>query len=80
MPTPQWWQQEECWSRWYRWRGPQPAPCEEQIANAPDWAFDLSPVSTAAAETTEANWAAVLPSSIPFIWETCDDGQEKLYD
>jgi hypothetical protein len=55
--------------RRYRWRGPQPARCEEQIANAPDDLFALEPVSEAAAVTTRSNWAAVLPSSIPFIWE-----------
>jgi hypothetical protein len=55
--------------RRYRWRGPQPVRCEEQIANAPDDLFALEPVSEAAAVTTRSNWAAVLPSSIPFIWE-----------
>ncbi len=55
--------------RRYRWRGPQPARCEEQIANAPDDLFELSPVSEAAAQETRTSWAAVLPSSIPFIWE-----------
>ena len=55
--------------RRYRWRGPQPARCEEQIANAPDDLFALSPASGAAAATTTANWAATLPSSVPFIWE-----------
>jgi hypothetical protein len=62
--------------RRYRWRGPQPARCEEQIANAPDDLFELAPVSDAAAETTRSNWAAVLPSSIPFIWERTNVRQE----
>lgn len=56
--------------RRYRWRGPQPSRCdEEQIANAPDDLFALEPVSEAAAVQTRINWAAVLPSSIPFTWE-----------
>ena len=51
--------------RRFRWRGPQSGRCEEQIANAPDDLFDLSPASGAAASTTRTNWAAVLPSSTP---------------
>lgn len=81
MSQPRWYQQENCRPRRrFRWRGPQPAPCEEQIANAPDTTFDLSPVSTAAATQTTANWAATLPSDIPFIWERRYDGEEVLYD
>lgn len=53
----------------YNWRGPQPTPCEEQIANAPDDLFALDPASDAAALITTENWAATLPSDIPFIWE-----------
>lgn len=53
----------------YRWRGPQPAKCEEQIANAPDGSVDLSPASDSPAETVRSAWAAVLPSEVPFIWE-----------
>ena len=67
--------------RRYRWQGPQPAGCEEQIANAPDNLFDLAPVSGAAAEGTRTNWAAVLPSSIPFAWERSNGrAEEELLD
>lgn len=63
--------------RRFRWRGPQPARCEEQIANAPDDLFALEPVSEAAAVETRSNWAAVLPSSIPFIWERSNYGRAE---
>lgn len=66
--------------RRFRWRGPQPARNEEQIANAPDNLFALEPVSEAAAEETRNNWAAVLPSSIPFTWEASHGGEEELLD
>lgn len=66
--------------RRFRWRGPQPGRCEEQIANAPDDLFDLSPASGAAASTTRTNWAAVLPSSTPFIWERSDGIAEREED
>ncbi len=66
--------------RRFRWRGPQPARCEEQIANAPDSLFDLAPVSEAAAELTRNDWAAVLPSSIPFAWERSNGREEELID
>ncbi len=65
--------------RRYRWRGPQPAGCEEQIANAPDTLFAPAPVNGVAAAQTNTNWAASLPSTIPFIWER-DDGTEELID
>jgi hypothetical protein len=65
--------------RRFRWRGPQPARCEEQIANAPDDLFALEPVSEAAATETRSNWAAVLPSSVPFIWER-SNGSEREED
>lgn len=56
--------------RRYRWRGPQPRPDEEQIANAPDGLFALAPVSDAAAAQTRTNWAALLPGQeIPLIGE-----------
>lgn len=67
--------------RRFRWRGPQPARCEEQIANAPDDLFALPPVSEAAAEQTRTNWAAVVPSSIPFAWERRNGrAEEELRD
>ena len=67
--------------RRFRWRGPQPARCEEQIANAPDDLFELAPVSEAAADQTRTNWAAVLPSSIPFTWERSNGrAEEELAD
>lgn len=42
------------------WRGPQPTPGEEQVANANDDFPDLTPVSGEAAERTRSNWAALL--------------------
>jgi hypothetical protein len=67
--------------RRFNWRGPQPARCEEQIANAPDALFALSPASEAAADQTRTNWAAVLPSSIPFTWERQHGrAEEELID
>ena len=45
--------------RYRRWRGPQPTPGEEQIANAPDDLFPLAPVSEAPAGQVRADWAAV---------------------
>lgn len=63
--------------RRYRWQGPQPAQCEEQIANAPDTLFALAPAGGAAAVQTRSNWAAVLPSTIPFIWERSRYGREE---
>lgn len=53
-----------------RWRGPKPAKCEEQIANAPDDFAALTPVSEAPAEQTRQNWAATVPDQdAPLIWE-----------
>jgi hypothetical protein len=54
----------------YRWRGPQPAEDEEQIANAPDGLFPLAPVSETPAENTRSNWSAVMPGQpIPMAGE-----------
>ncbi len=66
--------------RRYRWRGPEPARCEERIANAPDTLFALAPVSETAADLTRTNWAAVLPSSIPFVWERSNGREEECID
>lgn len=60
-----------------RWRG-WVDPCEEQIANAPDDLFDLSPVSEAPAEQTRSNWAALLPDqTVPLIWEDSRHGYRE---
>ena len=48
---------------WRWWRGPKPSGDGEQIANAYEDAFDLTPVSQEAAEGTRANWAALLPQT-----------------
>lgn len=56
----------------YRWRGPQPARDEEQIANAPDDLFALPPVSETPAATVRSKWAATLPdptNEAALIWE-----------
>lgn len=67
--------------RRFRWRGPQPTPGEEKIANAPDTLFAFPPVSEAAAAATRANWAATLPSSVPFVWErSYGSHKEELID
>ncbi len=67
--------------RWYRWRGPQPAQDEEQIANAPDTLFALVPVSGAAAAQTRMNWVATLPGQpVPLIWEYSNGREEELID
>ncbi|HET7386854.1 MAG TPA: hypothetical protein VFJ19_09365 [Nocardioidaceae bacterium] len=55
--------------RRYRWRGPQPACAEEQIANAPDDYAALTPASTAPADRQKANWAAAQRGGVPFVWD-----------
>ncbi|MDP9390185.1 MAG: hypothetical protein M3P89_02095 [Actinomycetota bacterium] len=56
--------------RYYRWRGPQPTPGEEQVANAKPEFPNLAPVSEAPAEATRAKWDALLPDkAVPLIWE-----------
>ncbi len=63
--------------RRFRWRGPQPAQGEEQIANAPDSLFAFTPVSDAAAAQVRTNWEATLPSSVPFVWERSHGRHEE---
>jgi hypothetical protein len=54
--------------RW--WRGPQPKPDEEQIANARDGLFPFTPASDAPRAQTVTNWSALLPGqTVPLIWE-----------
>lgn len=55
--------------RHFRWRGPQPSGDGELVANARDSFPNLTPVSEVPAITTRNNWAATLPSTVPFIWE-----------
>lgn len=67
--------------RRYRWSGPQPARCEEQIANAPDGLFAFAPASGAPAEGTRSNWSALLPGqAIPLIWEDSRYGYQGRED
>jgi hypothetical protein len=51
---------------------------EEQVANAFDSFVDLTPVSDAAADATNAGWAALLPSDVPFVWERNRRGRERI--
>jgi hypothetical protein len=50
---------------WPWWSGPGPSGDGEQIANAFEDFADLTPESQEPAETTRANWAALLPQTAP---------------
>lgn len=59
---------------WRFWGGPRPSPDGEQIANAFEDFADLTPVSQDPAETTRANWDALLPKVAPTeVYRGSDD-------
>ncbi len=62
--------------RYQWWRGPQPSPDGEQIANARDGLFPFAPASEAPATQTRSNWSALLPGqTTPLIWEDRRHGE-----
>lgn len=64
-----------------RWRGRDFRCPPDQIANAKDASFDLTPVSEAPAVQTRANWDALRPGQeIPLIWERVYDDVQPCDD
>lgn len=59
---------------WRYWKGPAPHPDGEQVANAFEDFMDLTPASQTPAETTRANWDALLPKVAPTeVYRGTDD-------